>query len=48
MEYEIIWSTKAADQMKSLDRSVAKRIHEKVDLLYQNPERYIEKLVGYP
>jgi mRNA interferase RelE/StbE len=48
MEYKIIWSIKAAGQMRSLDRSVAKRIHEKVDQLYQNPERFVEKLVGYP
>lgn len=48
MKYEIIWSTKAADQMRSLDRSIAKRIHEKVDQLYQNPERLVEKLVRYP
>jgi len=48
MEYKIIWSIKAAGQMRSLDRSVAKRIHEKVDHLHQNPERFIEKLVRYP
>ena len=48
MEYEIIWSTKAADQMRSLDRSIAKRIYEKVGQLYQNPERFVEKLVRYP
>ena len=48
MEYEIIWSTNAADQMRSLDRSIAKRIHEKVGQLYQNPERFVEKLVRYP
>jgi Cytotoxic translational repressor of toxin-antitoxin stability system len=48
MEYEIIWSIKAAGQMRSLDRSVAKRIHEKVAQLYENPERYVEKLVRYP
>lgn len=48
MEYEIIWSIKAAYQMRSLDRSVAKRIHEKVNQLFQNPERFVEKLVRYP
>lgn len=48
MEYEIIWSIKATGQMRSLDRSVAKRIHEKVGQLYQNPERFVEKLVRYP
>ncbi len=48
MEYKIIWSIKAADQMRRLDRSVAKRIYEKVDQLYQNPERFVEKLVRHP
>ena len=48
MEYEIIWSITATRQMKRFDRSVAKRIYEKVDQLYQNPERYVEKLVRYP
>jgi len=48
MEYKIIWSIKAAGQMRSLDRSVAKRVHEKVDNLHQNPERFVEKLVRYP
>ena len=48
MEYEIIWSVKAARQMRSLDRSVAKRIYEKVDQLNQNPERFVEKLVRDP
>ena len=48
MKYEIIWSTRAADQMKSLGRSIAKRIHEKVGQLFQNPERFVEKLVRYP
>ncbi len=48
MEYEIVWSIPAAKELKRLDRSVAKRIYEKVDLLSRNPERYIEKLVRYP
>jgi mRNA interferase RelE/StbE len=48
MDYRIIWSIQASKQMESLDRSVAKRIYEKVGQLYQNPERYVEKLVRYP
>ncbi len=48
MEYKIVWSLKAAKQMENLDRSIAKRIYEKVDQLRQNPERYVEKLVRYP
>ena len=48
MEYKIVWSTKAAKQMERLDRTITKRIYEKVDQLHQNPERYVEKLVHYP
>jgi Cytotoxic translational repressor of toxin-antitoxin stability system len=48
MEYEIIWAAKAAKQLARLDRPVAKRIYEKVGQLRTNPERYDEKLVGYP
>lgn len=47
MDYRIVWSIQASKQLESLDRSVAKRIHEKVGQLYQNPERYVEKLVRY-
>ena len=48
MDYKIIWSVRAARQMERLDRSIAKRIYEKVDQLQQNPERYVEKFVRYP
>ena len=48
MDYRIVWSIQASKQMERLDRSVAKRIYEKVGQLYQNPERYVEKLVRYP
>ena len=48
MDYRIVWSIQASKQLERLDRSVAKRIHEKVGQLYQNPERYVEKLVRYP
>ena len=48
MDYRIVWSIQASKQLKSLDRSIAKRIHEKVGQLHQNPERYVEKPVRYP
>ena len=48
MDYRIVWSIQASKQLKRLDRSVAKRIHEKVGQLYQNPERYVEKIVRNP
>ena len=48
MDYRIVWSIQASKQMERLGRSVAKRIHEKVGQLHQNPERYVEKLIRYP
>lgn len=48
MEYKIVWSIKAARQMERLDRTVSKRIYEKVGQLHENPERCVEKLVRYP
>ncbi len=48
MEYKIIWSVPAAGQLKHLDRSIAKRIYEKVDASSENPERYVERLIRYP
>ena len=48
MDYKILWSARAAKQMERLDRSIAKRIYEKVDQLQQDPERYVEKLVRHP
>ena len=48
MYYRIVWSIQASKQLERLDRSVAKRIHEKVGQLHQNPERHVEKLVRYP
>ena len=48
MTYKIIWSIMAAKQLASLDRSIAKRIHSKVGQLLENPERYVQRLVGSP
>jgi mRNA-degrading endonuclease RelE of RelBE toxin-antitoxin system len=48
MDYEIIWPNSAVRQMRSLDRSTAKRIYEKAGQLHQNPERFVEKIVKYP
>ena len=48
MRYELDQSIIAARQMGSFDRYVAKRIHENVDQLYKNLERFVEKLVKFP
>jgi mRNA interferase RelE/StbE len=48
MIYRIIWSESAARQLGKLDRSVAKRILERVQDLESNPYRLLRRLVGVP
>ena len=48
MVFEIIWSDSAARQLRKLDRSVARRIFEKVGELRENPHRLVRKLVNSP
>ncbi len=48
MVFEIIWSESAARQLRKLDRSVARRILEKVGELRENPHRFVQKLVNSP
>jgi mRNA interferase RelE/StbE len=46
MPFEIIWSVSAANQLKRLDRTVARRIFDKVGELRENPHRLVRKLVN--
>ncbi len=48
MTFEIIWSESAARQLRKLERSVARRIFEKVGELREDPLRLIQKLVNSP
>lgn len=48
MPFEIIWSDSAASQLKKLDRSIARRIFEKVGGLRENPHRFVRKLANSP
>jgi mRNA interferase RelE/StbE len=48
MHYQIIWSEPAANQIRKLDRQLAKRIFHKVSELKEDPFRYVTKLVGSP
>ncbi len=48
MAFEIIWSDPAIRQLKRLDRSVARRIFDKVGNLAENPHRFVQKLVNSP
>ena len=46
MEFSIIWSNKATNQLGKLERSIGKRIYKKVDQLKTNPYRYVTRIVG--
>jgi len=48
MVYRIVWSESAARQLAKLDRSVAKRILERVQELESDPYRLLRRLVGVP
>ncbi len=46
MVFEIIWSDSAVRQLKNLDRTVARRIFDKVGQLAENSHRFVKKLVN--
>ena len=48
MAFEIIWSDSAAGQLKKLDRTIARRVFDKVGELRENPHRLVRKLVNSP
>ncbi len=48
MPFQIIWSDPAIRQLKKLDRSIARRIFNKVGGLAENPHRFVQKLVNSP
>ena len=48
MVFEIIWSDSAVRQLRKLDRSVARRIFEKVVDMRENPHRFVRKLANSP
>jgi mRNA interferase RelE/StbE len=49
MKFQIIWSDSAANELKKLDRSVSKRIFNKVSELCENPYHFdVIKMVGDP
>jgi len=48
MAFEIIWSDSASRQLKKLDRTVARRVFDKVGELLEDRLRYIQKLVNSP
>jgi mRNA interferase RelE/StbE len=48
MDYRVLWSEAASRQLAKLDRSVAKRIFDKVEGLRNEPLRQLRRLVGQP
>ena len=48
MKFQIIWSVSAFKELRKLDRTVSKRIFEKLSLLADETYRYVQKLVGSP
>ena len=48
MVFEIIWSDSATRQLKKLDRTIARRIFDKVGELEENPHRSVQRLVSSP
>src|SRR5213594_1509720 len=48
MVFEIIWSDSAVRRLRKLDRSVARRIFEKVGDMRENPHRFVRKLANSP
>lgn len=48
MGFEVIWSDSAVRQLKKLDRSVARRIFDKVGELAEHPHHFVQKLVNSP
>jgi len=46
MTFEVLWSPKAVKFLEKLPRDIAVRIREKIDDVREEPNRYVEKLVG--
>ena len=48
MAFDILWSDSAARQLRKLDRTVARRVFERVGGLRDDPIRPVRKLVNSP
>jgi len=48
MTYQVLWSETAARELAKLDRSVARRILDRIDALREAPKRGLRRLVGVP
>jgi len=48
MTYEILFSNKALDQLKKMEKNVQERIIAVLERIRTRPESYVTKLVGDP
>ena len=48
MSFRILWSESASRQLAKLDRTVTRRIFDRVEGLKENPLRQLRRLVGLP
>ena len=48
MTYQVVWSETASRELGKLDRSVARRILDRVDAIREEPKRGLRRLVGAP
>ena len=47
MKWKITFTEEAIRDLLRLDRKTSKRIVKKLEEIYENPKRYLKKLVGY-
>ena len=44
MKYEVKWTKTSLDQLKKLDKNIAKRLIDKVEEITKNPFNFVKKL----
>lgn len=44
MKYEVKWTKTSLDQLKKLDKNIAKRVMDKVEEITKNPFNFVKKL----
>lgn len=46
MTFEIIWTRKAAKDLKAIDKKIARRIYEEIEVLKSQNNVFLEKVKG--
>jgi mRNA interferase RelE/StbE len=44
MKYEVKWTKTSLDQLKKLDKNIAKRVMDKIEEITKNPFNFVKKL----